>query len=83
MAPTEAQKSRTLVNPAGTEEFYNTWQFSQGVRVAIRSGPQVRSGSDRMADPAALSKNKRDWRFKTCPECWKKPAVRWRILWIW
>lgn len=26
-------KSRTLVNPPGTEEFYNTWHFSQGVRV--------------------------------------------------
>jgi enamine deaminase RidA (YjgF/YER057c/UK114 family) len=25
--------TRTLVNPSGTEEFYNTWHFSQGVRV--------------------------------------------------
>ena len=53
MAPTEAQKSRTLVNPAGTEEFYNTWQFSQGVRVGdtvwtagqIGIGPDGRPGS--------------------------------------
>ena len=26
-------KQRTLINPPGSEEFYNTWQFSQGVRV--------------------------------------------------
>ena len=27
------KKGRTLINPPGTEEFYNSWQFSQGVRV--------------------------------------------------
>ena len=26
-------ETRILINPPGTEEFYNTWQFSQGVRV--------------------------------------------------
>ena len=26
-------QGRTLINPPGTEEFYNNWQFSQGVRV--------------------------------------------------
>jgi enamine deaminase RidA (YjgF/YER057c/UK114 family) len=26
-------QSRTLINPVGTEGFYNTWQFSQAVRV--------------------------------------------------
>jgi enamine deaminase RidA (YjgF/YER057c/UK114 family) len=26
-------KHRVLINPPGTEEFYNTWQFSQAVRV--------------------------------------------------
>jgi enamine deaminase RidA (YjgF/YER057c/UK114 family) len=25
--------TRQLINPPGTEEFYNTWQFSQGARV--------------------------------------------------
>ena len=25
--------TRHLINPPGTEEFYNTWQFSQGARV--------------------------------------------------
>jgi len=27
------EKARKLINPPGTEEFYNTWQFSQGARV--------------------------------------------------
>lgn len=27
------EKARTLINPPGAEEFYNTWQFSQGARV--------------------------------------------------
>ena len=26
-------RQQLLINPPGTEEFYNTWQFSQGVRV--------------------------------------------------
>ena len=33
MTSTTKSKTRTLINPPGTEEFYNTWQFSQGVRV--------------------------------------------------
>jgi enamine deaminase RidA (YjgF/YER057c/UK114 family) len=33
MAPAIANKQRTLINPPGTEEFYNTWQFSQAARV--------------------------------------------------
>ena len=33
MQAAEMTKSRVLINPAGTEEFYNTWQFSQAVRV--------------------------------------------------
>ncbi|HRW09091.1 MAG TPA: Rid family hydrolase, partial [Caldilineaceae bacterium] len=27
------EKARKLINPPGTEEFYNTWQFSQGAWV--------------------------------------------------
>lgn len=27
------EQARKLINPPGTEEFYNTWQFSQGARV--------------------------------------------------
>lgn len=30
---TTNNKQRTLINPPGSEEFYNTWQYSQGVRV--------------------------------------------------
>ncbi|MEZ4619847.1 MAG: hypothetical protein R2867_30695 [Caldilineaceae bacterium] len=30
---TSNTNKRTLINPLGTEEFYNTWHFSQGVRV--------------------------------------------------
>ena len=33
MTATTLNNSRMLINPAGTEEFYNTWQFSQGVHV--------------------------------------------------
>ena len=33
MTSTTKSKARTLINPSGTEEFYNTWQFSQGVQV--------------------------------------------------
>ena len=33
MTSTSKSKTRTLINPSGTEEFYNTWHFSQGVRV--------------------------------------------------
>lgn len=33
MTTTTMEKPRTLINPPGTEEFYNTWQFSQGARV--------------------------------------------------
>ena len=33
MKSTLTANSRTLINPPGTEEFYNTWQFSQAVRV--------------------------------------------------
>lgn len=33
MTTTAMEKPRTLINPPGTEEFYDTWQFSQGVRV--------------------------------------------------
>jgi enamine deaminase RidA (YjgF/YER057c/UK114 family) len=33
MQSIEATKNRVLINPPGTEEFYNTWQFSQAVRV--------------------------------------------------
>jgi enamine deaminase RidA (YjgF/YER057c/UK114 family) len=33
MTSTAKPKEHTLINPPGTEEFYNTWQFSQGVRV--------------------------------------------------
>jgi enamine deaminase RidA (YjgF/YER057c/UK114 family) len=33
MHDTISPQPRVLVNPAGTEEFYTTWQFSQGVRV--------------------------------------------------
>lgn len=30
---TNKSDKRQLINPPGTEEFYNTWQFSQGARV--------------------------------------------------
>jgi enamine deaminase RidA (YjgF/YER057c/UK114 family) len=33
MTTTAAQQQRRLINPPGTEEFYNTWHFSQAVRV--------------------------------------------------
>ena len=33
MKATQSPMQRVLVNPPGTEEFYNTWQFSQAVRV--------------------------------------------------
>jgi enamine deaminase RidA (YjgF/YER057c/UK114 family) len=33
MTSTTKSKARSLINPPGTEEFYNNWQFSQGVRV--------------------------------------------------
>lgn len=33
MTTTTVDEPRTLINPPGTEEFYDTWQFSQGVRV--------------------------------------------------
>ena len=32
MIGTDITKNRILINPPGTEEFYNTWQFSQAVR---------------------------------------------------
>jgi enamine deaminase RidA (YjgF/YER057c/UK114 family) len=42
-----------LINPPGTEEFYNTWQFSQGARVGnmvwlagqLGIGPDGRAGA--------------------------------------
>lgn len=33
MTTATIEKRRMLINPPGTEEFYNTWQFSQGARV--------------------------------------------------
>ena len=33
MVRASTTKTRTLINPPGTEEFYNTWQFSQGIRI--------------------------------------------------
>ena len=33
MTSTTKSNSRCLINPPGSEEFYNTWHFSQGVRV--------------------------------------------------
>ena len=30
---TATKKDRVLINPPGTEELYNTWQYSQAVRV--------------------------------------------------
>lgn len=33
MRETLSPQPRVLINPAGTEGFYTTWQFSQGVRV--------------------------------------------------
>ncbi len=43
-----AIKSRVLVNPSGTEEFYNTWQFSQGARVGdiLWTAGQIGIGPD-------------------------------------
>lgn len=48
MESTAGSKSRALINPAGTEEFYNTWQFSQGVRVGdtVWVAGQIGIGSD-------------------------------------
>lgn len=33
MTTATMEKRCVLINPPGTEEFYNTWQFSQGARV--------------------------------------------------
>lgn len=33
MTATVTRPQRTLINPPGTEEFYNTWHFSQAVQV--------------------------------------------------
>jgi enamine deaminase RidA (YjgF/YER057c/UK114 family) len=33
MTTTAAQQQRMSINPPGSEEFYNTWHFSQAVRV--------------------------------------------------
>lgn len=33
MTPSTADNQRELINPPGTEELYNTWQYSQAVRV--------------------------------------------------
>lgn len=47
------EAARTLINPAGSEEFYNTWQFSQAARVGditwlagqLGIGPDGRPGA--------------------------------------
>lgn len=43
-----SERKRELINPAGTEEFYNTWQFSQGVRVGdtVWVSGQIGIGAD-------------------------------------
>lgn len=54
MNTTKLQETRRLINPAGTEEFYTNWQFSQAVRVGqtvwiagqIGIGPDGRFGKD-------------------------------------
>ena len=48
MESTASGRSRVLINPAGTEEFYNTWQFSQGVRAGdtVWTAGQIGIGSD-------------------------------------
>lgn len=33
MTATATRQQRMLINPPGSEEFYNTWHFSQAVRV--------------------------------------------------
>lgn len=33
MSSTMGAKAPALINPSGTEEFYDNWHFSQGVRV--------------------------------------------------
>ncbi len=53
MNSAKSERTRTLINPAGTEEFYNTWQFSQAVRVGdtvwvsgqIGIGPDGQAGA--------------------------------------
>ena len=48
MTSTTDAKARRLINPPGTEEFYNTWQFSQGVQVGdtLWISGQLGIGSD-------------------------------------
>ncbi len=51
MNPTETAQRRVLINPPGTEEFYNTWQFSQAVRVGdtVWVSGQIGIGADGQA----------------------------------
>ena len=48
MESATSSERRVLINPAGTEEFYNTWQFSQGVRVGdtVWAAGQIGIGPD-------------------------------------
>lgn len=53
MTSTAKAKERTLINPPGSEEFYHTWQFSQGVQVGdtLWISGQLGIGPDGKAGP--------------------------------
>ena len=54
MLTATVDNQRTLINPSGTEEFYNSWQFSQAVQVGetiwlagqLGIGPDGAPGAD-------------------------------------
>lgn len=53
METTTANKHRVLINPPGTEEFYNTWQFSQANRVGDILWVAGQIGIDKNGQPGA------------------------------
>ena len=49
----QASPPRQMVNPAGTEELYNTWQFSQAIRVGDTVWTAGQIGLDAEGRPGA------------------------------
>ena len=53
MATAEMKNKRVLINPPGTEEFYNTWQYSQAVRVGDTVWAAGQIGIDEKGRPGS------------------------------
>ena len=74
---TATKKDHILINPPGTEELYNTWQYSQAVRVGDIVWLAGQIGIDQNGQTGGTVEAQTGRPSKICKRFWQRPAARW------